>query len=48
MDYLTNEKKIIFEIILNSPNSNNNFPIRNEQYFSYDIILELNTEINID
>ena len=48
MDYLTNEKKIILEIILNSPNSNNNFPIRNNQYFSYEINLELNTEINID
>ena len=48
MDYLTNEKKIILEIILNSPNSTNNFPIKNDQYFSYEINLELNTEINID
>ena len=48
MRYLTNKRKIILELILNSPNSTNNFPIKNDQYFSYEINLELNTEINID
>ena len=48
MEYLTNKRKIILEIILNSPDSTNNFPIKNNQYFSYEISLELNTEINID
>jgi len=48
MEYLTNKKNIILEIILSSPNSTNNFPIKNNQYFSYEINLELNTEINID
>ena len=48
MRYLTNKRKIILEITLNSPNSTNNFPIKNDQYFSYEINLELNTEINID
>ena len=48
MEYLTNKRKIILEIILNSPDYTNNFPIKNNQYFSYEISLELNTEINID
>ena len=48
MEYLTNKRNIILEIILSSPNSTNNFPIKNNQYFSYEINLELNTEINID
>ena len=48
MEYLTNKRKIILQIVLSSPNSNNTFPIKNNQYFSYEINLELNTEINID
>ena len=48
MENLLSEKKIILAIALNSPTNNNNFPINDNQYFSYEINLNLNTEIKIN
>ena len=47
-NYLLDEKKLIFEMIFNSPDSSNKFPILDDQNLYYKIDLELNTEIEIN
>ena len=48
MNQLINEKKIILDLVLNSPDTTINFPISENQNFIYKMGVELNTNISIE
>ena len=48
MNQLINEKKIILDLVLNSPDTTMNFPITKNQNFIYKMGIELNTNISIE
>ena len=48
MSQLINEKKIILSLVLNSPDSTMNFPLKEEQNFIYKMGIDLNTNISVE